>query len=62
MGGGSRERNVIQVMVGKIPLEDQGWESLDWTSLASDTDKWRDLVSRVMNFRVPYSAENFLIR
>jgi hypothetical protein len=30
-----------------------GCESLDWIELAQDRDRWRALVSAVMNLRVP---------
>jgi hypothetical protein len=29
------------------------WTGLDWTGLAQDRDKWRDLVNAVMNVWVP---------
>ena len=37
----------------KMDLEDMGRSCGDWTELAQDRDRWRALVSTVMNFRVP---------
>ena len=33
---------------------------MDWIGLARDRDRWRTLVSAVMNLRVPWNAGNFL--
>ena len=32
----------------------------DWNHLAQDRDRWRSLVSEVMNLRVPQNVENIL--
>jgi hypothetical protein len=37
----------------KIDLREKGWDGVDWFDMAQDRDKWRDLVNRVLNFRVP---------
>jgi len=37
----------------KIHLQDVGFGYMDWIVLAQDRDRWRTLVSAVMNFRVP---------
>ena len=33
---------------------------MDWIGLAQDRDRWRTLVSAVMNLRFPQNAGNFL--
>ena len=37
----------------KMDLREMGWGCGDWTELAQDRDRWRALVSTVMNLRVP---------
>jgi hypothetical protein len=36
----------------KMNLREIRWIDMDWTDLAQDRDKWRDLVNTVMNLRV----------
>jgi hypothetical protein len=33
---------------------------MGWIGMAQDKDRWRDLVSAVMNLRVPQNAGDFL--
>ena len=44
----------------KMDLQEVGCGYMDWIGLAQDTDRWRTLVSAVMNLRVPWNARNFL--
>ena len=44
----------------KMDVQEVGGGCGDWMELAQDRDRWRALVSTVMNFRVPLSAGNFL--
>jgi hypothetical protein len=37
----------------KMDLREAGWGGMDWINLAQDRDRWRALVNRVMNLRVP---------
>jgi hypothetical protein len=39
-----------------MDLVEIGWSGVDWIGLAHDRDKWRALVSTVMNLRVPKNA------
>ena len=44
----------------RMDFQEVGCEYMDWIGLAQDRDRWRTLVSAVMNFRVPLNAGNFL--
>jgi hypothetical protein len=37
----------------KMDLQEVGWRGMDWIDMAQDRDRWRALVSVVMNLRVP---------
>jgi hypothetical protein len=36
----------------KMDLQEVGWGDMDWIDMAQDRDRWRALVSAVMNLRV----------
>jgi hypothetical protein len=36
-----------------MDLVELGWGDVDWIGLAQDRDRWRALVSSVLNLRVP---------
>ena len=44
----------------KMDPQEVGGACGDWMELAQDRDRWRALVSTVMNLRVPKNAGNFL--
>ena len=44
----------------RMDLQEVGCGYMDWIGLAQDRDRWRTLVSAVMNLRVPWIAGNFL--
>jgi hypothetical protein len=37
----------------RMDLQNVGCRNMDWIGLAQDRDRWRTLVSAVMNLRVP---------
>ena len=63
----SEEMGVYRVLVGKpegrrprhrwvdirMDLQEVGCGYMDWIGLAQDRDRWRTLLSAVMNLRVP---------
>ena len=44
----------------RMDLQEVGCGHVDWIGLAQYRDRWRTLVSAVMNLRVPRNAGNFL--
>jgi hypothetical protein len=44
----------------RTELQEVGCGCVDWIVLSQDKDRWRALVSAVMNLRVPQNAGNFL--
>ena len=44
----------------RMDLQEVGCGYMDWIGLAQYRDRWRTLVSAVMNLRVPCHAGNFL--
>ena len=44
----------------RMDLQEVGYGYMDWIGLAQDRDRWRTLVSAVMNLRVPWNTGNFL--
>ena len=48
--GRPRRRWVYSI---RMDLQEVGYGYMDWIRLAQDRDRWRTLVSAVMNLRVP---------
>ena len=44
----------------RMDLQEVRCGYMDWIGLAQDRDRWRTLVSAVMNLHVPWNAGNFL--
>ena len=44
----------------RMDLQDVGCGYMDWIELAKDRDRWRTVVSAVMNLGVPWNAGNYL--
>ena len=44
----------------RMDRQEVGCVYRDWIGLAQDRDRWRSLVSAVMNLRFPWNAGNFL--
>ena len=44
----------------RMDLQEVGCGYVNWIGLAQDRDRWRTLVSAVMNLRVPWNTGNFL--
>jgi hypothetical protein len=51
-----RKDDSIKMDLTEIGL---GWD-VDWIDVTQDSSRWRDVVSIVINFRVPQNASNFL--
>jgi hypothetical protein len=53
-GGKARGKETrLWVDNNRTDLGEVGWDDVDWTGLAQDTNRWRALVNLVLNFQVP---------
>ena len=52
-GGRPLERPRRRWVDIRMDLQEVGCGYMDWIGLAQDRDRWRSLVSEVMNLRVP---------
>ena len=43
----------------KTGFKEIGWEGADWIYVAQDRSKWRNLVKKVMNIRLPENMDTF---
>jgi len=55
--GRPRRRWVVNI---RMDLQEVVCGNVDWIGLAQDRDRWRTLMSAVMNLRVPWNAGDFL--
>jgi hypothetical protein len=44
----------------KLDLREIEWGGMDWIHLAQESDRWRALVSTMMNLWVPYNVGKFM--
>jgi hypothetical protein len=51
--GNLREGDHLEEDNIKMDLQEVELEGLDWIDIAQDRDRWRTVVSAVMNLRVP---------
>jgi hypothetical protein len=52
-GCGGDEQKLLPVSGIKMDLQEVGWGVMAWIDMAQDRDRWRAVVSAVMNLRVP---------
>jgi hypothetical protein len=44
----------------RMDLKEIGWKGVDWLHLAQDRDQGQDLLSTVLNLRIPLKGRTFL--